>query len=103
MHAHHLQHWEDGGPTELWNLALLCPLPHRVHHRKLITIRDPGDDVTVTDRSGRVLDGSSVARPPNQPPPAGVPYVGPTGERAQWQWYQPFAPDAGGSYEPSDN
>ena len=97
LHAHHLLHWEDGGPTELWNLALVCPFHHRLHHRGGITIRGPGDDVTVTDTTGRVLDGSSVARPPNQPPPAGTPYVGPTGERAQWQWYQPFAPTGGTS------
>jgi hypothetical protein len=25
LHAHHLKHWEDGGPTDLDNLALLCP------------------------------------------------------------------------------
>ena len=25
LHAHHIRHWEDGGPTEMSNLALLCP------------------------------------------------------------------------------
>jgi uncharacterized protein DUF222/HNH endonuclease len=29
LHAHHLRHWEDGGPTELDNLVLVCPY-HRV-------------------------------------------------------------------------
>jgi hypothetical protein len=29
LHAHHIQHWEDGGPTELDNLVLLCPHHHR--------------------------------------------------------------------------
>ena len=29
--AHHLWHWVDGGPTDLWNLALVC----RAHHRKV--------------------------------------------------------------------
>jgi hypothetical protein len=29
--AHHLWHWVDGGPTELWNLALVC----RAHHRQV--------------------------------------------------------------------
>ncbi|WP_142254680.1 HNH endonuclease signature motif containing protein, partial [Mycobacterium colombiense] len=33
LHAHHLRHWEDGGPTELANLVLLCPYHHRLHHR----------------------------------------------------------------------
>src|SRR6516225_8534426 len=31
LHAHHLRHWEDGGPTELANLVLLCPYHHRCH------------------------------------------------------------------------
>ena len=34
LHAHHLRHWEDGGPTELANLVLLCPY----HHLSLIHI-----------------------------------------------------------------
>ena len=38
LHAHHLRHWEDGGPTELDNLALVCPYHHRCHHRGVITI-----------------------------------------------------------------
>ncbi len=29
LHAHHLRHWEDGGPTDLDNLVLLCPYHHR--------------------------------------------------------------------------
>jgi hypothetical protein len=29
--AHHLWHWLDGGPTDLWNLALVC----RAHHRQV--------------------------------------------------------------------
>jgi hypothetical protein len=94
LHAHHIWHWEDGGPTELWNLVLVCPFHHRLHHRKLITISGPGHAVTVTDVNGRTLDGSSVARPPTGPPPQAPPYAGPTGERADWKWYEPFAPRA---------
>ena len=30
LHAHHLRHWEDGGPTDLSNLVLVCP-HHQVH------------------------------------------------------------------------
>jgi hypothetical protein len=30
--AHHLWHWIDGGPTELWNLALVCRAHHRAVH-----------------------------------------------------------------------
>ena len=44
LHAHHIQHWEDGGPTELHNLVLLCPYHHRLHHRGVITITGPPDE-----------------------------------------------------------
>jgi Domain of unknown function (DUF222)/HNH endonuclease len=92
LHAHHLQHWEDGGATELANLVLLCPYHHRLHHRGLITITGPADALTVTDDAGRSLNPGSLARPPTQPPPVVAPYPGPTGERADWWWYEPFQP-----------
>ncbi len=31
LHAHHVRHWEDGGPTDLDNLVLVCPFHHRLH------------------------------------------------------------------------
>ncbi|CQD18383.1 HNH endonuclease domain-containing protein [Mycobacterium lentiflavum] len=55
LHAHHLRHWEDGGPTELSNLVLVCPYHHRLHHRGLITITGPADHLIVTDSAGRQL------------------------------------------------
>ena len=92
LHAHHLRHWEDGGPTELANLVLVCPYHHRQHHRGVITITGPADALVVTDSAGRSLDPGSLARPPTGPPPTVAPYPGPTGERAQWWWYEPFQP-----------
>jgi hypothetical protein len=92
LHAHHLRHWEDGGPTELDNLVLLCPHHHRMHHRGVITLTGPADHLVVTDGDGTPLDPGSLARPPTTPPPAVAPCPGPTGERAQWWWYQPFEP-----------
>ncbi len=92
LHAHHIRHWEDGGPTELANLVLVCPYHHRLHHRGVITITGPAVALTVTDSSGRPLSAGSLARRPNLPPPAVPPYAGPTGERADWWWYQPFQP-----------
>ncbi|KGI70397.1 HNH endonuclease [Mycolicibacterium rufum] len=92
LHAHHLKHWEDGGLTELVNLALVCPYHHRAHHRGLITIRGPADQLMVTDHAGRPMTSASLARPPTQPPPDVAPCSGPTGERAQWWWYEPFDP-----------
>ncbi|MEZ0354157.1 HNH endonuclease signature motif containing protein [Mycobacterium sp. pR1184] len=92
LHAHHLRHWEDGGPTELANLVLLCPYHHRLHHRGVITLTGPADALIVTDEDGRPLSAGSLARPPNLPLPDVPPCPGPTGERAQWWWYEPFQP-----------
>ncbi|MBO0682748.1 MAG: DUF222 domain-containing protein [Candidatus Dormibacteraeota bacterium] len=30
--GHHLKHWIDGGPSEYWNIWLLCRLHHRMVH-----------------------------------------------------------------------
>ncbi|MFV8319402.1 DUF222 domain-containing protein [Mycobacterium sp. 23] len=92
LHAHHIRHWEHGGPTELINLILLCPYHHRLHHRGEITISGDADHLTITDRDGDILLPGSLARPPTSPPPDVAPYPGPTGERAQWKWYTPFQP-----------
>ena len=94
LHAHHVRHWEDGGETELTNLVLLCPYHHRLHHRGIITITGPAEHLTVTDTNGHELPPGSLARPPATPPPAVPPYPGPTGERADWWWYDPFQPQA---------
>jgi hypothetical protein len=92
LHAHHIRHWEDGGPTELANLVLICPYHHRLHHRGVITITGPANQLSVTDSSGRPLGPGSLARAPNLPLPAVPPCPGPTGERADWWWYEPFQP-----------
>jgi hypothetical protein len=92
LHAHHIVHWEDGGPTELDNLVLVCPYHHRAHHRGVITITGTAQDLAVTDQEGRPLPPGSLARPPTTPPPKVKPCSGPTGERADWWWYQPFQP-----------
>jgi hypothetical protein len=92
LHAHHIRHWEDGGPTELANLVLLCPYHHRLHHRGGITITGPAEALIVTDNAGRPLNAGALARPPNLAPPAVPPCPGPTGERADWWWYEPFQP-----------
>ena len=99
LHAHHLVHWEHGGPTELWNLVLLCPFHHRLHHKGEITLTGPAEALTVTDSQGRTLTSASLARPPTRPPPHVAPCRGPSGEKAHWWWYTPFEPKA----PPTDN
>jgi hypothetical protein len=41
-HAHHVQHWIDGGPTSLGNMILLCGHHHRHIHASPWTIRRTG-------------------------------------------------------------
>jgi hypothetical protein len=93
LHAHHIRHWEDGGHTDLVNLVLVCPHHHRLHHRGGITITGPAHHLVVTDSLGTPLSSESLARPPTTPPPAVAPCLGPTGEHADWWWYQPFRPE----------
>ncbi|MDX1889839.1 HNH endonuclease signature motif containing protein [Mycolicibacterium sp. 050158] len=92
LHAHHVRHWEDGGPTELENLVLLCPYHHRLHHRGGITIAGTADDLVVTDADGTPLTNASLARPPTTPPPDVPPCRGPLGEKADRWWYDPYEP-----------
>jgi hypothetical protein len=33
LHAHHVVHWADGGPTDMDNLVLLCSAHHRLVHQ----------------------------------------------------------------------
>ena len=44
--AHHVWHWCDGGPTDLSNLALLCPRHHTIVHQKGYTATVTATGVT---------------------------------------------------------
>ena len=37
--AHHVEHWQNGGPTDVANGALLCPAHHRLLHSSDFTLR----------------------------------------------------------------
>jgi hypothetical protein len=58
LHAHHIVHWADGGPTELWNLILLCPYHHRyLHEHKWSARGDPSlpNGVEFLNAGGRIV------------------------------------------------
>jgi hypothetical protein len=59
VHAHHIRHWADGGPTDLDNLILFCGFHHRFLHEHRWSIDDHPDGKTVF----RKPDGQ------NYPPP----------------------------------
>jgi hypothetical protein len=43
LHAHHVQHWADGGPTDLANLVLICSHHHRFVHEHGWRVEPVGD------------------------------------------------------------
>jgi hypothetical protein len=50
--AHHLQHWVEGGPTDLDNLCLLCRRHHvMVHEGRWKLSRDPVTGAWTAERS----------------------------------------------------
>ncbi len=45
--GHHIIHWADGGPSDLWNYAFTCGHHHDdVHHGNLIIIKPDGSYTT---------------------------------------------------------
>ena len=64
--GHHVQHWAEGGPTTLSNLALLCRRHHRAVHEEGYTVeRRDGETLTF-----RRPDGGEI---PYVPAPTDVP------------------------------
>jgi hypothetical protein len=59
LHAHHIDHWAHGGPTELDNLVHLCRFHHRLVHEGGYTL----------ERSGRRASLPPARRAPPPPSP----------------------------------
>ena len=56
IHAHHVEHWANGGATEAGNLMLLCSHHHRLVHEGGFTIRrEQQDRLTFVRPDGRVI------------------------------------------------
>jgi hypothetical protein len=57
VEVHHLRHWEDGGPTDLGNLACVCRYHHHLAHEGGWTVEgDPATNLTWTRPDGRQLE-----------------------------------------------
>ncbi len=63
-HAHHIQHWADGGPTSLPNLILLCGHHHRLIHAAPWTIRTTAPATFAFDPPKRRCIPEGDSRPP---------------------------------------
>lgn len=64
--GHHIQHWAQGGPTTLSNLALLCRRHHRSVHEEGFDIQRMGDGTLQVRRpDGRPI--AAVASAPSVP------------------------------------
>jgi Domain of unknown function (DUF222)/HNH endonuclease len=56
LDAHHIEHWADGGATDLDNLLQLCGHHHRLLHEGGYRItRGPGDRISFHRRDGRAI------------------------------------------------
>jgi hypothetical protein len=71
LDAHHIQHWADGGPTNLDNLVHLCGYHHRLLHEGGCRItRTAGGGIAFHRRDGRPIQACRVrGRPAKLPSP----------------------------------
>ncbi len=64
LHAHHVIHWADGGPTDLDNLILVCSFHHRLIHQPGWRLEHLGDGRYRFHRpDGRPLPAASTLHP----------------------------------------
>ena len=112
LEVHHLDHWADGGATDLDRLVCLCPFHHDAHHRGEFTIAGTAthpDEMLRLDRLGQLTPATVTATATaglvftnsrglllnpspghaarTEPPePVVDAYRGPTGERLHTRW-----------------
>ena len=64
LEVHHLDHWADGGATDLDRLVCLCPFHHDAHHRGEFTIAGTAthpDEMLRLDRLGQLTPATVTA------------------------------------------
>ncbi len=83
LHAHHIVHWEHGGPTEPHNLVLLCPFHHRALHHGVFSLEGDPEAGTLRflDHFGHPIEPPRPDPPPGTGPPPPSPYTPPLAER----------------------
>jgi hypothetical protein len=89
IEVHHIVHWEDGGPTDTWNLVCLCPRHHRMHHKGELGITGNADDhdgIEFTDASGIPIDPNGIPIAPSAIPRCEKPYAAPPAGRMNYAW-----------------
>jgi hypothetical protein len=59
--AHHLVTWDDGGPTDVDNLALLCSHHHHLCHEGGFGLRREDDQLVFSRPDGSRLDPPTIA------------------------------------------
>lgn len=89
LHIHHIQFWENGGPTIPMNLVCLCPAHHRELHQGDFTIHGNPEDHTLAfhDRWGRPIEPPDLGPPRLPRPDEPSPFTPPYGERLEARWF----------------
>lgn len=64
--AHHLDHWEHGGPTDIDNMVLLCHHNHQQVHRRGWNLELDGGRLRVFRRDGTEIRTRAQRPPPDQ-------------------------------------
>ncbi|MCP5026730.1 MAG: DUF222 domain-containing protein [Actinomycetia bacterium] len=60
LHAHHIIHWTNHGPTDLDNLILLCPFHHRLVHEGRWSVRGKGGESEFVGPDGRAATSDQL-------------------------------------------
>ena len=84
-HAHHIDHYEDGGDTDIANLANLCEPCHTDHHQRHWPIETPPDGrprrAPPLQRPDPTPPADHNPEPPGRPPPGDRVGQAPPGDR----------------------